>query len=347
MAATPAIAMSVESCRALSPGWILSQRRPLVSRISCSGLGSRSAVSRESLQLARGRLGLSSHFLESRTVARIVARVFDQSAAGAAAAPFGDENLQGITLFHKCRAVLFYLTTTLVAIPLFLVMLLQHPLVLLLDRQRRKAQHLINKLWASASTFFFYEVEIVGKEHLPHPNEPAVYISNHQSFLDIFALFQLGRPFKFISKTSVFFIPIVGWAMYLTGHIPLHRLDAKSQLECLRRCIELLKRGVSVFFFPEGTRSTDGTLAAFKKGAFSCAAKAKVPVVPIALVGTGHLMPNGKENVLRTGKVKIVIHPRVQGGTADELCDQAQKYIVSSVAISPVKRPFNSSIEEL
>jgi 1-acyl-sn-glycerol-3-phosphate acyltransferase len=76
----------------------------------------------------------------------------------------------------------------------------------------------------------FYKTEIEGLENLPRADEGAVYVANHQSFLDIYTLFQLGRPFKFISKTSNFLIPLIGWSMYLTGHIPLKRMDKKSQL---------------------------------------------------------------------------------------------------------------------
>lgn len=67
----------------------------------------------------------------------------------------------------------------------------------------------------------------------------------------------------------------------------LNRVDRRSQLKCLQSCIEMLSHGASVLFFPEGTRSKDKVLGGFKKGAFSVAVKAGVPVVPITLVGTG------------------------------------------------------------
>jgi 1-acyl-sn-glycerol-3-phosphate acyltransferase len=102
-------------------------------------------------------------------------------------------------------------------------------------------------LWAFASTAPFYRVTIVGAENLPPPSAPAVYVANHQSFMDIYSLFRLRRPFKFISKTSNFVIPIVGWSMFLTGHVMLNRVDRRSQLKCLSTCIELLgKVGVVV-----------------------------------------------------------------------------------------------------
>ena len=69
-----------------------------------------------------------------------------------------------------------------------------------------------------------------GLENLPPPDTPAVYVSNHQSFLDIYTLLTLGRSFKFISKTGIFLFPIIGWAMFLLGIIPLKRMDSRSQL---------------------------------------------------------------------------------------------------------------------
>jgi 1-acyl-sn-glycerol-3-phosphate acyltransferase len=79
---------------------------------------------------------------------------------------------------------------------------------------------------------------------------------------DIYSLFHLNRPFKFISKTSNFLIPIIGWSMFLTGHVRLNRVDRRSQLECLKACGELLKRNAPVLFFPEGTRSKTKCAAA-------------------------------------------------------------------------------------
>ncbi|KAI7838407.1 hypothetical protein COHA_007811 [Chlorella ohadii] len=210
-------------------------------------------------------------------------------------------------------------------------MLAVYPFVLQFDKYRRRAEHAINTLWAKLTTMFYYPVQIEGLENLPAPNQPAVYVANHQSFLDIYTLFHLHRDFKFISKTSNFLIPIIGWSMFLTGHVMINRVDRRSQLECLKQCGELLKQGASVLFFPEGTRSKDGRMHAFKKGAFSVAAKAKVPVVPITLVGTGDLMPNAKEYLLYPGKVKVVIHPAVSPKDADTMTSEAYAAIASSL----------------
>ncbi|GJP53347.1 hypothetical protein CLOM_g12506 [Closterium sp. NIES-68] len=301
------------------------------------------------------------------------------AAAGAAAFDDGarafDDSLpfpppSQASVFNRFRAILFYLVTLIIATPLFLLMLVVQPFVLLVDRTKRRAQHVINNVWANTTTAVFYPTEVVGVENLPPPDAPAVYVANHQSFLDIYTLFQLRRPFKFISKTSNFLIPIVGWSMFLTGHVPLKRMDKRSQMECLKKCLELLQQGTPVLFFPEGTRTKDGKLSDFKKGAFSIAAKAGVPVVPITLIGTGALMPSGLESTLaatstlpplpplaalpapadssssptslatksaspgtKGGVVRVVVHPPIVGSDADKLCEQARGVIASTLRL--------------
>lgn len=229
------------------------------------------------------------------------------------------------------RATIFYVTTLMFAAPLFLVMLALYPFELVFDKVRRRAEHFVNNIWAKLTTLFYYPVNISGEENLPPADHPAVYVSNHLSFLDIYTLFHLNRDFKFISKTSNFLIPIIGWSMFLTGHIMLNRVDRRSQIECLKQCGQMLKHGASVLFFPEGTRSKDGKMYPFKKGAFSVAVKAKVPVIPITLIGTGTMMPNKREYLLFPGRAEVIIHPAIQSGDADEMMAQAYAAIAASL----------------
>ncbi|XP_058085805.1 1-acyl-sn-glycerol-3-phosphate acyltransferase BAT2, chloroplastic-like isoform X1 [Magnolia sinica] len=246
------------------------------------------------------------------------------SGTGSAGAAYPLAEFQWVS---KLRGICFYAVTSIAAIFLFVAMLVSHPFVLLFDRYRRKAHHVIAKIWASLTVAPFFKVEFEGLENLPPSDSPAVYVSNHQSFLDIYTVLILGRSFKFISKTDIFIIPIIGWAMFLMGLIPLRRMDSRSQLECFKRCMDLVRKGASVFFFPEGTRSKDGKLSAFKKGAFSVAAKTGVPVVPITLMGTGNLMPSGREGILNTGSVRAVIHKPIEGSNPELLCDAARNAI--------------------
>nr|CAB3499260.1 unnamed protein product [Digitaria exilis] len=263
----------------------------------------------------------------------------DVVAGGAAAAAAGDSTqslsviLTELHVASRVRGACFYLVTAVTAIFLFVAMVAVHPLVLLFDRYRRRAQHYIAKIWATLTISMFFKLEVEGIENLPPNSSPAVYVANHQSFLDIYTLLTLGRCFKFISKTSIFMFPIIGWAMYLLGVIPLRRMDSRSQLDCLKRCVDLVGKGASVFFFPEGTRSRDGKLGAFKRGAFSVATKTGAPVIPITLIGTGKLMPSGMEGILNSGSVKVIIHRPIKGNDAETLCSEARNVIADTLLL--------------
>lgn len=237
-------------------------------------------------------------------------------------------NPNDVSLLAILRCIAFTLWTFSLAVPLFLTMCVIFPFCYFLDRTRRYALSFVNDVWAICSTSPFVKITVQGREHLPKQDEPAVYVANHASFMDIFSLFHLKRPFKFISKTSNFIIPIIGWSMFLTGHVPLKRTDRRSQMETLKICRETLQKNGSVLFFPEGTRSKDGTMAEFKKGAFSVAAKEKVPIVPITIVNAGGIMRNGKEWMLRKGEIKVIVHPRIEASeNADELCQKSENVI--------------------
>ncbi|XP_050214829.1 1-acyl-sn-glycerol-3-phosphate acyltransferase BAT2, chloroplastic isoform X2 [Mercurialis annua] len=270
-----------------------------------------------------------SHFDCKRKKNKLARNTVVRSELVGSAIPESAYPLSEIKLGSKVRGICFYAVTAISAIFLFILMLVQHPIVLLVDRYQRKAQFFIAKLWATITVAPFCKIEFEGLENLPSPDAPAVYVSNHQSFLDIYALLTLGRSFKFISKTGIFLFPIIGWAMLMMGVVPLKRMDSRSQLECFKRCMDLVKKGASVFFFPEGTRSIDGKLGVFKKGAFTVAAKTRVPVVPITLVGTGKIMPVGMESIVNPGSVKVVIHKPIEGSNSEILCNQVRNTIAS------------------
>ena len=282
----------------------------------------------------RSRTGVRTRSTTATTGSRFGGGGFHAFAADAAKGQgnatlrLWSSNPEEVSLLAILRCVAFTCWTFALAVPLFATMCLMFPLCYAFDRTRRYALSFVNDLWAICSTTPFVNITVEGREHLPRQDEAAVYVANHQSFMDIFSLFHLRRPFKFISKTSNFIIPIIGWSMFLTGHVPLKRTDRRSQMETLKICRETLRKNGSVLFFPEGTRSVDGTMADFKKGAFSVAAKEKVPVVPITLVNTGGVMRNGKEWMMRGGDIKVVVHPRIAPSeNADDLCEKSEKVI--------------------
>jgi 1-acyl-sn-glycerol-3-phosphate acyltransferase len=119
------------------------------------------------------------------------------------------------------------------------------------------------------------------------PRRPFVVVSNHESFTDILLISHLPWEMKWLSKAELFRIPIMGWMMWLVGDIPVKRGFGPSALEAMARCRKALDNRVSVMIFPEGTRSKTSDLLPFKDGAFRLAIEAGVPILPLAVSGTG------------------------------------------------------------
>ena len=120
-----------------------------------------------------------------------------------------------------------------------------------------------------------------------------VVVCNHESNADPFLLSGLPWDMRWISKEELFELPLLGTLMRLGGDIALRRGEADSVREMLAECRATLERGLSVMIFPEGTRSRDGALGAFKDGAFRLAIEAQVPLLPLALAGTRSCLPRG------------------------------------------------------
>jgi len=122
-------------------------------------------------------------------------------------------------------------------------------------------------------------------------NQNLVVAANHQSLFDIPVLLTaLGRAFGFLTKRELFRIPAFGQAISQLGCVSIDRSDRTSASEAISSAAERVREGASLVVFPEGTRSADGQLGAFKKGPFYLVQEAGVPVVPVALVGTGRVL---------------------------------------------------------
>jgi 1-acyl-sn-glycerol-3-phosphate acyltransferase len=133
---------------------------------------------------------------------------------------------------------------------------------------------------------------VYGQERIPR-DRPLVVIANHQGMGDIMMAFCLDLHFKWISKRSNFFVPFMGWFMFHAGYIPLKRGQKSSIEKCMAKARQYLDMGVSVLFFPEGTRSKDGVVQPFKKGAFQLAIDGQFDILPLAIAGTIDALPKG------------------------------------------------------
>jgi 1-acyl-sn-glycerol-3-phosphate acyltransferase len=133
---------------------------------------------------------------------------------------------------------------------------------------------------------------------------PYVFAPNHQSHLDVAALLgYLPGITRFVAKKEVFSQPILGMVLRTLGMIPVDRDDPADAIDLLNRRGETF----STVIFPEGTRSLDGRLQPFKKGAFVAAIKLGIPIVPVVCKGTGALMPKGKRLSIVPGDAEIVV----------------------------------------
>jgi 1-acyl-sn-glycerol-3-phosphate acyltransferase len=204
-------------------------------------------------------------------------------------------------------AAVSYVVTILVIVLAFPVMLLLVAVTLPFDPTRRVPGRFLRLVGSTPTYVFpFWHVRIEGSQ----PERGAyVCTSNHQSFLDIFAMSRQRREMKWIAKEEVFKIPFIGLYFRLSGDIPVNRGDRESGGAALSRARWYLDHGMPVMIFPEGTRSRDGRMGPFKPGAFRLAIEAQVPILPVAVTGSADGMPKGSPWIRPTVVLIRVLEP--------------------------------------
>jgi len=158
--------------------------------------------------------------------------------------------------------------------------------------RRRRIMHYHSSLWCKLALSIspLWKVRFEGKEYLDRSKSHVVVI-NHQSLLDVLIAFRLFYPVKMIGKSILAFVPIIGWNLFLSGHLLVNRKNTKSQFKAIRKMEHLLTHGDSLLVFPEGTRTKDGDIAEFKKGAFRSATSTGTDVLPVIIDGPFQLLP--------------------------------------------------------
>ena len=132
-----------------------------------------------------------------------------------------------------------------------------------------------------------------------------MFVANHASMIDIWAVFiAVPASFRFIAKKQLSFIPLFGWAMRAGRFIFIDRQNALAARRSMDEAARRIRAGQSVVIFPEGTRTRDGRLGAFKKGGFRLAIDSGADIVPIAIKGSRELMPRGAA-LIRAGTVRV------------------------------------------
>ena len=153
---------------------------------------------------------------------------------------------------------------------------------------------------------FGIHVEVSGLENVPI-DAPALFLSNHQSLVDIAAIVDklpTAVSWRFVAKKELVRVPIFGWCLVTTGQIIIDRGNRQRATKSLERAAARIRDGASVIVFPEGTRSDAGSLRPFKSGPFHLAVAAQVPIVPVTVSGSQRITPKGSLHV-HAGTVRI------------------------------------------
>ncbi len=153
-------------------------------------------------------------------------------------------------------------------------------------------------------------VRVTGLENVL--NEPAIYAANHASQLDIpIICTKINRPLFFIGKIELKKVPILGQYMKTVGMIFVDRKNRERAMASMRTAIHDIQGGKSIAAFPEGTRTKTGELLPFKKGVFTISKEGKIPIVPIAVVGSAKALASGSF-FLRPATVELRILPALK-----------------------------------
>ena len=197
---------------------------------------------------------------------------------------------------------LYFIYQYLIAWPTLLVLTIFTALFTIIFVPFRNAEfvHKEQQFW-SRSFFWlmFLPVTIEGKEHIKN-GQSYVFVANHQSMFDVWLIYGwLPVVFKWLMKAELRKVPFVGTACKAAGHIFVERRNAKAAMESLKNVEKQLSNGVCTVIFPEGTRSLNGEVGKFKRGAFQIAWDLGLPVIPLSLDGCYEVLPKGDPFVHR------------------------------------------------
>ena len=175
--------------------------------------------------------------------------------------------------------------------------------------KKRKIVHAQCFWWANALIAFnpFWNITVEGLKNIDK-QKTYVIVANHQSLADIIVLYKTRMLFKWVAKEDLFRVPFIGGCLSLNKHIKLARGEFGSIKKVYHQAAHWLRGGVSVLFFPEGTRSDNDSMNKFQNGAFKLAIKEKKDILPVCISGTRKAIPKGSWifNTKVAGKLKIL-----------------------------------------
>lgn len=160
------------------------------------------------------------------------------------------------------------------------------------------------------------KLEVNGRDNIPD-DQAVLFIGNHTSYYDIIVTYPLMKgPTGYMAKKEIKKIPCLSWWMYFVNCIFLDRSNPREGLKSVLEAADLIKKGISVFLFPEGTRSKNGKLGEFKDGGFKIATKSKCPIIPVGIQGSANLFENHVP-FIKSSKVIVTFGEPIYTDTMD------------------------------
>lgn len=210
--------------------------------------------------------------------------------------------------------ILYVVYTWLIFVPIFLVLTIITALVTIIGcllGGEKIFSYYPGMIWSRLTCYMsFCRIKVRGRENIDR-KKSYVFVANHQGAFDIFLIYGfLGVPIKWVMKASIGKIPFVGAACRAAGFIFVDNSSKKAALRSVTEAERCLKNGASVVVFPEGSRTYNGKMIRFRKGAYQMAVDQQLPVVPISLNGPYFVLPIGSLN-LRCHPMEMVIHPPI------------------------------------
>ena len=222
---------------------------------------------------------------------------------------------------------------------LFFILLFPAYAVTILFRRLEKYSYTIDRLWGRI--FFgllLIPVSIEFRQPLDK-KKSYIFAANHFSFLDIAVFGFSGQPYGFIGKSSITKLPLFGW-MFKKLHIPIDRKNGKSRYQSVIRANEMLEKGRSVVFFPEGgiTSNEPPKLMPFKDGAFKLAIEKQIPIIPVTIPWNWIILQDNGKFIIQRHQMKIVFHePVITSGKTIENLDEIRREVFKTIN-SEIKR---------
>ena len=212
---------------------------------------------------------------------------------------------------QSIQSLIIWVVGIFLTVLLFLIMAFFSIVLFPFDR-KRKFTHAQCFWWSDAMTALnpYWDVKVEGLDNIDH-HKTYIAVSNHQSLADIVLMYKTRMQFKWVAKESLFKIPVLGWNMLLAKHIRLRRGEFSSIKKVYKEAATWLRGGISVVFFPEGTRSDNLGMGEFQNGAFKLAIKEKVPVLPILIQGARDAIPKGSWRFTTKNSIVIKVLPAI------------------------------------